>query len=49
MLEFLEIFLNSIYENITHFFDYIPFGSFFLITCLVVFCLAIFSFLRCKR
>lgn len=49
MVEFFDIFLNAIYESITHLFDYIPFGSFFLIACMVVFCLAIFSFLRWKR
>ena len=49
MVEFFDIFLSSIYDNITHLFDYIPFGSFFLISCMVFFCIAIFKFMRCNK
>lgn len=49
MVEFFDIFLNSVFEQITKVFDFIPFSAFFLISCLVVFCLAIFKFLRFNR
>ena len=49
MAEFFDIFLNSVFEQTTKLFDFIPFGAFFLISCLLVFCFAIFKFVRFNR